>query len=391
MNSDLKKTFLSLVRLGIGHYSEALPSNVDWNELKDLAEKQGLSAIVLDGIERLKSLNVQGVQGVQEPPKVFLLEWIGETLQGFEYRYDQYCKAIAEMAALYNAHGLKMMVLKGFTCSLDWPKPEHRPCGDIDIWQFGRYREGDNLVASEKGIEIDSSHHHHTVFYWGEFMVENHYDFINVHSRKANTRIEKIYKELGSEANLNENDRSALPLGLSKNHNLEIAKGCKIESVLVEGERVYLPSPNLHALFLMRHLVSHFVGACISLRQVLDWAFFVEKHGKDVDWEWLDGVLEEFGMKEFYNIINAICVEDLGFDTTLFHSVRFNPQTKEKVFNDILCPAFGGEAPNSLLPRVIYKYKRWKGNGWKYALCYKESRWESVWTLLRSHLIKPTV
>lgn len=354
VDSDLKKTFLSLVRLGIGHYSDALPSNVDWNELKALAEQQGLSAIVLDGIEKLPE--------DQRPPKFFLLEWIGETLQDYEYRYEQYCKVIGEMAALYNAHGLKMMVLKGFACSLDWPRPEHRPCGDIDIWQFGRYREGDKLVASEKSIEIDSSHHHHTVFYWGEFMVENHYDFINVYARKANARIEKIYKELG------QND----------SHFVE-----------VEGEKVYLPSPNLHALFLMRHLVSHFVGANISLRQVLDWAFFVDKHGKDVDWNWLDGVIEEFGMKGFYNIINAICVEDLGFDTSLFHNVRFDPQTKEKVFNDILCPAFEADAPSSYLPRVIYKYKRWNGNGWKHALCYKESRWESFWTLLWSHLMKP--
>ena len=376
--SDIHNAFLQLVRLGIGTGTAngsrlTVHGSIDWPAVKDLAEKQGLSAVVLDGIEKLPEQ--------QRPPKVFLLEWIGETLQGYEYRFDQYRKTIGEMAALYNAHGLKMMLLKGFACSLDWPKPEHRPCGDIDIWQFGHYQDGDKLVASEKGIEIDSSHHHHTVFYWGEFMVENHYDFINVHARKANARIEKIYKELGSEANLNENDND--------NHNLGIAKGCRIESVLVEGERVYLPSPNLHALFLLRHLVSHFVGAYISIRQVLDWAFFVDKHGKDVDWKWLEGVLEEYGMKEFYNIISAICVEDLGFDVAIFKGVQFNPQTKEKVFNDILWPAFEADAPSSFLPRVIFKYKRWKGNGWKYELCYKESRWKSFWTLLKSHLIKP--
>lgn len=361
-----------MVRLGIGTIPGfKFQGSIDWPAVKDLAEKQGLGAVVLDGVERLP------VQ--QRPPKVFLLEWIGETLQGYEYRFDQYRKAIGEMAALYNAHGLKMMVLKGFACSLDWPRPEHRPCGDIDIWQFGHYREGDKLVASEKSIEIDSSHHHHTVFYWGEFMVENHYDFINVHARKANSRIEKIYKELGSEANLDDNE----------NHNNRIKNGCKIESVLMEGERVYLPSPNLHALFLMRHLVSHFVGAYISLRQVLDWAFFVDKHGKDVDWKWLGGVLEEYGMKEFYNIINAICVENLGFDTSLFHGVLFNPQTKEKVFNDILCPAFYDPEPKRLIPRVIYKFRRWQGNGWKHELCFKESRWKSFWTGIWAKILKP--
>lgn len=127
MNFDLKKTILTLVRLGIGHNSKSLPSNVDWNEQKDLAERQGLSAVVLDGIERLP-------EG-ERPFKMLLLEWIGETLQGYENRYKLYQRAIAELAGWYNTHGYKMMVLKGYACSIDWPKPEHRPCGDIDIWQ----------------------------------------------------------------------------------------------------------------------------------------------------------------------------------------------------------------------------------------------------------------
>ena len=356
MNFDLKKTFLSLVRLGIGHYSEALPSNVDWDELKALAERQGLSAVVLDGIERLPEQ--------QRPPKVFLLEWIGETLQGYEYRYEQYRKTIGEMAALYNAHSLKMMVLKGFACSLDWPRPEHRPCGDIDIWQFGHYREGDNLVASEKGIEIDSSHHHHTIFYWGEFMVENHYDFVNVHAHKSSKELEKVFKELGQD----------------DSHVVEVF-----------GEKVYLPSANLHALFLIKHMVSHFAASEISLRQVLDWAFFVDKHTKEIDWGWLRGMIEKFHMREFVSCINAICVEDLGFDASIFKGVQFNPQLKDRVLNDIISPAYGTSEPKCLIAKWAYKYRRWKGNAWKHDMCYGESRWESFWWLLRSHLMKPEV
>lgn len=127
MRTDIKDIFLSLVRLGIVNATRpALPNEVDWNALEDLAAKQGLSAVMVDGIERLPL--------EQRPPKPVLLQWIGETLQGFEYRYDLYCKTMAEMAGFYNKHGYKMMVLKGYACSLDWPKPEHRPCGDIDIW-----------------------------------------------------------------------------------------------------------------------------------------------------------------------------------------------------------------------------------------------------------------
>ena len=37
----------------------------------------------------------------------------------------------------------------------------------------------------------------------------------------------------------------------------------------------------------------------ITLRQVLDWAFFVEKHGSEVDWTWLSKLLEDYNMTVF--------------------------------------------------------------------------------------------
>ena len=186
-----KDTFFSLLRLGIGHYSNNLTQLINWKEIRNLAEKQGLYAVVLDGIEKLPS-NIK-------PPQEILLEWIGEVLQDYEYMYGQYCRAISELAGFYNSHGYKMMALKGYACSLDWPRPEHRPCGDIDIWLFGKQKEADEAVARDKGIVIDNSHHHHTVFEWGEFTVENHYDFINVHAHKSSAEIEKIFKELGND------------------------------------------------------------------------------------------------------------------------------------------------------------------------------------------------
>ena len=129
---ELKQTFLSLVRLGIGHRS-ALFDVDDWQAIKALADKQGLTAIIADGIEKLPD--------TKRPPKELLLQWIGEVFQNYENRYKLYQRAIAELASWYNTHGYKMMVLKGYACSIDWPKPEHRPCGDIDIWLFGKQKE----------------------------------------------------------------------------------------------------------------------------------------------------------------------------------------------------------------------------------------------------------
>lgn len=351
----MEDIFLKIVRLGIGHSQGDLFSEVNWESIEELAFIQGLSAIIVDGIEKLPAS--------QRPPIDVLLQWIGEVLQGYEYRYELYCRAIAELASFYNGHGYKMMVLKGYSCSINWPKPEHRPCGDIDIWLFGKQNETDVLLAKEKGIKIDKSHHHHTVFYWHDFMVENHYDFINVHHHKSSAKIETILKQLGSD----------------DSHFTE-----------VYGKKVYLPSPNLHALFLIRHLVSHFASEAITLRQVLDWAFFVEKHGHEVDWMWLLEILNEHHMMEFFNCINAISVENLGFDSKIFPYVQLLPCLKERILNDTFSQTFSHEEPNSIFLRIPFKYKRWKANQWKHELCYKESMRSAFWSGIWNHILKPS-
>lgn len=355
----MEKEFCCLVRLGIGHRGGVIPKSINWNVIEALAKRQGLLAIVLDGIEQLP-------EGLR-PPKSALLQWIGSTLQEYEQRYVLYRRAIADLAGYYHEHGYKMMVLKGLACSLDWPKPEHRPCGDIDIWLFGRQKDADKELASwlksqNSRYEIDTGHQHHTVFEWQGFMVENHYDFINVHHHQSHRGLESIFKELG----------------MDDSHYVEVG-----------GKRVYIPSPNLHALFLLRHALNHFASIGISLRIVLDWAFFVEKHTKEIDWEWLMSIITKYHMRDFYNCINAICVEDLGFDVAIFPTIQFLPELKMKVLNDIINPEFTIEEPEGFCRKWIHKYRRWKGNRWKQKLCYDESVWSSFWSGVMVHLVKP--
>lgn len=347
---------MALTRLGLGNAGGVLPDTIDWPIIKTLAEQHGLSAVVLDGIDRLPES--------KRPPKEFMLQWIGEVLLVYECRYEQYKKNIAEMAGFYNRHGIKMMVLKGYACSLDWPKPEHRPCGDIDIWLFGEQKRADDILSKGMGVKVDSSEHHHTVFYWKDFMVENHYDFLNVYQHKSSAEMEKVFKELAQD------DSSFVDL---------------------YSEKVYLPPINFHALFLLRHSMCHFAAEGITLRQLLDWAFFVEKHNKDINWIWLEGVLEQYGMKRLYDVYNAICVADLGFDIKLFPRVQFYHSLKDRVLQEILFPRYPiNNLPNNVFNRILFKIRRWKDSAWKNRLCYKESLWSSFWSGVWMHLLKPS-
>lgn len=352
-----KEAFLALVRLGIGNAAtERLPNHIDWDEIEALAEKQGMLGVVYDGVIRL----ADSAENAEILPLTVKLRWMGKVMQGYEQRYVVYRKAVADLAAWYQAHGYRMMVLKGLACGLDWPRPEHRPYGDIDIWLFGKYKEADEALrqAQEPGFKVDNSHHHHTVFQWQGFTVENHYDFGNVYHHKSSRKLEAILKELADDG---------LPL----------------------FDYCLQPSANLHALFLLKHSMTDFAAFYVTLRQVLDWGFFVKVHGTEVDWEWLEGVLKEYHMLDFFNTFNAICVEDLGFDAALFPSIECNPLLKEKVLNDILEPEFTRSSPKKIIPRLMHKYRRWKGNEWKHKMCYNESMWSAFWSGVRLHLIKP--
>ena len=349
-----KEFFLSLIRYGIGHSANVLSGNVNWTAIRALAMKQGLSAVVLDGIERLPD--------EKRPPRKLLIEWIGDVLQGYENKQELYLHAIANLAGFYNHHNLKMMVLKGYACGMNWPRPEHRPYGDIDIWLFGEQVRGDELVIRERGITVDKSQHQHTVFRWMNFLVENHYDFLNVYAHKSSAEMEMILKELGQDDSY---------------------------SVYLYGERVYIPSPNLHALFLIRHMATHFAAAEISLRHILDWAFFVEKHTHEVDWIWLIDVLEKYHLRDFFNCINGICVENLGFEAKLFPEVVFLLELKDKVLDDILEPEYGLAGKMDIFPRMAYRFRRWRGNAWKQRLCYRENRWVVFGRGIFSKILRP--
>ena len=361
--NSIYETLLQFVKFGLGISKVANnPHDVDWNALKALADKQGVSAVVLDALNSDSTILTDTI------PVQMKLEWIGEVLRDYELRYELYKKAISDLAGFYNAHGYKMMLLKGYGCSLNWPKPNHRPCGDIDIWLFGLQAEADLTLAKETGFKIDGSHEHHTIFGWKGFMVENHYDFIGIHHRKSSTELEQIFKELGKD------DTHRMKLK-------DVSTG--------STTKVYLPSPNLHALFLLRHCMEHFASAELTIRQLLDWAFFVEKHTIDIDWKWLEGILDKFGMLPAYSIFNAICVNDLEFDKDVFPKVQFDPLLKERVLKDILEPEFCEVTPEGLLSRMFFKYHRWRSNGWKNDLCFKESMWSAFWSGVWGHILKP--
>ena len=359
--TEIQKPFLQLVRLGIGHSVSSPLTKVDLAAMKELAAKQGLSAVVLDGLNDVRSKR-SDVRCSSLQEKILLAEWIGEVHQFYEQRYEQYIQAIAELASFYQELGIRMLLMKGYACSLDWPESNHRPCGDIDIYLFGEKERADKLICERLGIRVDEEYHKHSHFTFHGITVENHGKFINDITHKSNIRFENLLEEL-----------------------LKEEEHCLIESPI---DNCLLPPPTWNALFLLRHAGEHFASCEITLRHIIDMGTFFKAHHDEINWERVLKAYEDEGMKHFYDSVATICVRDLGFEPQCFCGYNHNEKLADKVLADIF--AIKKDLPKSMIgidtvgKRVRYgidKSQRWWQNRWKYKLVYKESLWDSFWGL----------
>lgn len=350
---------LSLVRLGI-HPSielEPMSTDIDWQSVFDLAMDQGVVAIAWDGYSRLYEAGMI----TSDMDKQVKKQWIGRVIQSYEWKFSTYRTTIGHLASFYAKHGIKMMILKGYGLSLNYPIPAHRPCGDVDIWNYGEYKRADKALHDDLGIKIDNSHHHHTVFHFEGQMFENHYDFINVYAHPSSKVVEKRLKELAFKGD---------------------------EAIEIDKQWVYLPNPDFNALFLLRHTSAHFAGGKMTIRQILDWGTFVQRYHDRIDWDSLATFVDDIGMRPFMDALNGICVNWLGFPADCFPSGRCDAESR--VVEDLFTPEFADKNPEGhFFGSLWWRYRRWKHNAWKHRLVYPESMLRTFFVQLKAHLMKP--
>ena len=360
------QTLLKLLRFANAQASTVsdtvLPSNIDWRTVYGIAVHQGVSAILLDAIGRLPA--------EARPPKPVLMQWIGQTTM-MERMYAKHREKIASLAEFYRQHDIKMLLLKGYGCSLCYTKPEHRPTGDIDVYLFGKQDEGDALVEKCLGIKVHREYHKHSTFNYGGVEVENHAKFIDDVSHKSNIRFESI-----------------LLVVLDKEECLK----SPIDNVL-------LPSPTFNALFLLRHTGEHFASNEITLRHVLDVGTFFQRYYSKIDWALVFKVYKEERILRFFNAIATICVEYIGIDAACFasddklYTYQSDTSLADRILSDIFekkdvlpMTTAGIDTIGKKLKYAIDKSHRWWHNRWKYQLVYNENLVESFWWLARNRI-----
>lgn len=363
-NTNIQESFLQLVRLGIGASNDALISkDVNWEQMKVLADEQGLSAIVLDG------LNTDGANLSDGMPLEMKLEWIGEVLQG-ESMYSLQQEVSADIAKLYHNNAIRMYVLKGAVVSECYPKPNHRVSVDVDCFLTKEFKGSSSLKVQDeewdawslgndliraKGFAVNTDFYKNSSFDISGVLVENHQFLTPFRGNDKLSALENVLQSY-----------------LRQNKELDI----------IEGTNLYRPPVMVTALFLIEHAYSHFLHEGLTWRMVLDWMMFRKKHKKEICWMDFNALIDEFGFRKFYDSFSRLGqyligeIKDSGFTFQ-----------DERMLADVWAPLDVHETVRGVKGKLALAGNTWRAR-WKYKY-FTDMNWmQALWIQIKGFLFE---
>lgn len=327
----MKELLFSLVRLALDDESVVVCpklSEKQWNQLFSLACRHNVAGLVAE--------SVKGLADEVRPSEDVCLKFVamqGMTISDFQHKLQ----VAQQLQRFYAEHHLKVAFLKGFQLCRYYPQQELRSFSDLDIYLTHEdgskaiepaWAVGDRFVEKELDSSVNRALHHHTTFEYCGVHVENHFDFIAQYgSRKA-----KAY----------ERELKSMPVN----------------------------SPDFNALFLMRHMASHFAAEHVSIRHLVDWMLFLKNEGDKINWGKVKRVYVAQGMMPFVEVVAAILKTYLGYECP-YLVASSDERLRERVVNEILYGEFQDDmpVPTQVVRRIAFKWRRrWQGR-WKHNLC----------------------
>lgn len=316
--ANSRDILLKLVRIAMGWEVDfSLPKDIDWKEVLSLAQEQGVNAIAVDGLEIWMKHEPQLLSSPSD--KQILLEAIG-LLQMVEVNNLHQLSALKKLSQILSEKEIPFMIMKGFACAQYYPNPQHRPCGDIDIYPGGKFQESNNALK-DAGVNVDPHYYRHSVSYINDIMVENHCVLGDLRGPKKQTReLETWLKREANNALLKE-------------------KEAKIKGQVIPGG--VFPTANFNALFLPWHVSAHFMFEKVTIRHLLDWALFLTRDGKEIDINLYMDAKKKFtyGYSKITDILTNLSLRYLNFpegdipNRIIEDAMNFDEQLADRFFN----------------------------------------------------------
>lgn len=259
-----EKQFFSLLRSGLrdGAPDAALfPPETDWEALYRLAFEQTVVGVVTDGIHRLPAACLPTREERLDP-------FLGDVMFT-EARNNKLNAVLPKLLRVLS--DLQAVVVKGQPVGQAYPDPLRRQPGDIDLLlpPADYLRAKERLVPKASKVEEESEQILHLGMFFGSIEVELHGTISTLMSPSLDAKLADLQADM-------------------------FARG--VSSCDVAGTAVPVPDERFSAEYIFVHFLHHYWSGGVGLRQIVDWARFLEVHGGRIDRDALRADIEKLGL-----------------------------------------------------------------------------------------------
>ena len=282
VGQQTESQFFALLRSGLWNEvpeREPFAVGTDWEALYRLAKEQTVVPLITDGINRL--------------PKEFLSNDRPERLDPFLGDLMTTAKRNRALDAfipkLFNAlSGIPVVLVKGQSLAQDYPDPERRQPGDIDLLLLPSSYEAAKAVLLPKASTVLEEERGiwHQGMRFRSVEVEIHGSISTLMSRKLDRKLAALLEE--------QFDGRTFP------------------QVSIGGMGIPVPDADFNAVYVFVHFLQHYWSGGVGLRQLVDWMTFVSVHKRDIHPVVLEQRLEDLGLLHLWKVFTGFAQEYLG-------------------------------------------------------------------------------
>ena len=330
-------TFLKIVGAGLWEKDIRLApfDNIDFETIYELSGEQSVVGLVAAGIERL--------QGIKVPQEV-VLQIVGETLQ-YEQRNIAMNGFVEKLIERLRKNNIYAIIVKGQGIAQCYERPLWRACGDVDLLlSDSNYNDAKKLLQPlASSIDDENKKRKHLGLVIDSWLVELHG---TLHTRQL-TRLNKVIDDV--------------------QHDV-FYRG-DVRTWMNGKTTIFLPSPDNHIFFVFAHIIQHYYGGGVGLRQICDWCRLLWTYHKSISNSLLENRLNKASMMTEWKTFAALAVEYFGMPVEAMPlyspNVRWKKKAKKVMIFVLKSGNLGQNADGTY--RNKYPFLIWKAISlWRY-------------------------
>lgn len=273
--------FFALLRSGLwNEVPERAPfaGGTDWEALHDLAYRQTVAPLVTDGINRLPKELLPAEPERLDP---FLRDLMATANRNRVL--DAFVPKLFDALA-----GIPVVLVKGQALAQDYPDPERRQPGDIDLLLLpSSYEAAKDILLPKATTVLDEEKEiWHQGMRFRSVEVEIHGSISTLMSKKLDRKLAALLEEQFD--------------------------GRPFPAVSIGGAEIPVPDADFNAVYIFVHFLQHYWSGGVGLRQLVDWMTFVSVHKRDIHPVVLEVRLRDLGLLRLWKVFTGFAQEYLG-------------------------------------------------------------------------------